>query len=501
MMNGKRAIVYLLCALMAVSVFLASCGGGQTASKEQSASAQTGTTAQAAPGKTELTDDLPDENFNGKTFGIFAGINGKATLLAFPAEQTGETLNDAYYTRNLAVAERFNVKFVESNEGKGLQIDQLQNAVLSGDTTWDIYQVWDRIAVNAAQKGYLIPYSTIPEIDVTKPYWSNLNDLLTIGGKLYFACGDENPVLLTGLVCLLYNKDMATDLGYKGNELYDLVRNGKWTMERFFTYAQSAIRDVNGDGAYNDNDVFGIATQRNVFFVDFLCNSGARLISKDENDMPYLSVRDSTLYADIYQKLMKYVYDTPGMIVNTSSYKFTNVAYTAESDSLCTPLMFFGDGHALFCGITLSRISTMRTYETIYGILPYPTYEEKDAGAPYLGRTDSLVPYVVPTTNRNVHLAGTMLEALACAGRKTVVPAYYNLVLGGRDTQDPDSVEMLDMMFNNRTVELEIIFFATRKIEALATSNSDTLISTLASYEPTLNTKIDELIAAFKAIQ
>ena len=194
MMNGKRAIVYLLCALMAVSVFLSSCGGGQTASKEQSASAQTGTTVQAEPVETELTDGLPDENFNGKTFGIFAGINGKATLLAFPAEQTGETLNDAYYTRNLAVAERFNVKFVESNEGKGLQIDQLQNAVLSGDTTWDIYQVWDRIAVNAAQKGYLIPYSTIPEIDVTKPYWSLLS-LVPLASRSIYAAEASSETL------------------------------------------------------------------------------------------------------------------------------------------------------------------------------------------------------------------------------------------------------------------------------------------------------------------
>lgn len=71
-----------------------------------------------------------------------------------------------------------------------------------------------------------------------------------------------------------------------------------------------------------------------------------------------------------------------------------------------------------------------------------------------------------------------LLEALACEGHKSVLPTYYNVVLGAKETRDDDSIEMLNMMFSNRCVELESILFATRTIEYTMGTKNENFAST-----------------------
>jgi len=47
-----------------------------------------------------------------------------------------------------------------------------------------------------------------------------------------------------------------------------------------------------------------------------------------------------------------------------------------------------------------------------------------------------------------------MLEALQSESAKTVRPAYYDIALKTKYTRDDDSVEMLDLIFNTRVVDI-----------------------------------------------
>ena len=485
----KFITLTILASLLLTSI---SCGGTETQpdlpTSEESTSAEPESTV---PEETTLSDDLADENFGGYKFRILSSIQGQATLTAFPAEETGDTMNDAYYKRNRKVAERFNVEFVESTDGKGMDISIISKNVRADDDAYDLYQIWDRIAISAAQKGFIYSIDNLPDINLSKPYWGAFNDSLTINGKQWYVTGDENPVLLTGLMALFFSKDMADDLGIGRDTFYNDVRQGKWTIDKFFGYAKQAMRDTNGDGEVDEGDIFGIAMTNNSFFVDFFTNSGARFIDKDKDDVPYLSVVGNTRYLDIYDKVMSHAYSDERMLFNTAN---TPLSKDEGKDSLSQTLMILGSGHSLFAGTSMSRARTLRSYELDFGIVPFPTLDEKEPGTAYSGRTDSLVPYVVPKTNSDLHRTGVLLEALACEGHNSVLPTYYNVVLGQKETRDEDSIEMLNMMFSNRCVELESILYATRTIESAMGKKKENLSSKIASIQSNFESKISKLL-------
>ena len=114
----------------------------------------------------------------------------------------------------------------------------IRKDVSAGDDAYDLYQIWDRIAISAAQEGLIYSIDNLPDINLSKPYWGAFNESLTIKGKQWYVTGDENPVLLTGLVALFFSKDMADDLGIGRETFYNDVRQGKWTIAKFFGYAK-----------------------------------------------------------------------------------------------------------------------------------------------------------------------------------------------------------------------------------------------------------------------
>ena len=175
-------------------------------------------------------------------------------------------------------------------------------------------------------------------------------------------------MLLTGLFALFFSKDMADDLGIGRETFYNDVREGKWTIDKFFGYAKQALRDMNGNGTVDEGDIFGIAMTNNTFFVDFFTNSKARFIDKDKDDIPYLSVVRNTRFSDIYDKVIANSCSDERMLFNTT---ITPLSDANGKDNLSQTLMLFGSGHSLFAGTTMSRAGTLRSYDLDFGIIPF----------------------------------------------------------------------------------------------------------------------------------
>ena len=61
-------------------------------------------------------------------------------------------------------------------------------------------------------------------------------------------------------------------------------------------------------------------------------------------------------------------------------------------------------------------------------------------------------PLVVPVTCSDHDRTGLILESMAYAGKTNVEPAYIEVAMKTRYAADPDTAEMLGMIFNNRLV-------------------------------------------------
>ena len=92
----------------------------------------------AAPDEpeTEAAPALPDKTFDGYAFRIMSSSAQLAYLHA--AEMNGEKLNDAIYTANKEVEERFDVLLTPVVIENIMDTEILRNSIMSGNDDYDL---------------------------------------------------------------------------------------------------------------------------------------------------------------------------------------------------------------------------------------------------------------------------------------------------------------------------------------------------------------------------
>ena len=466
----KQRIFAMLLALLCAMTVIIGCSTGTSSGNSTdttdngSATIDGSDTSTGDNGKVVYTDNLPERDFEGHTFYVLTGVHGAATTHSFYYEDSPDTLEAAYYRRNAYVGDRFNVDFYEDDSGSCQQTQTLNANVQAGDESVDLYMLWDRYAFSAALEGLVYEVTDLTYVNLDQPYWAQaINEELTFMNKQFFAVGDENPVLMTGCGVLFVNRGMLDDLQL--DSPFDLVRNGEWTFDTLFSMAKTASKS-NGDQVWDDNDTWGIVTNNNQFYNCLWLSNGDRIIEKDEEDVPYIAAAEGTSFHDTFSKILALAHSQEGIVLDVNAnVKALTKDYSSAADRYEKALYMFGNGGALFSACAVSRAGVLRYFNDIeYGVLPFPKVEEVAAGTPYDGSIGALVPYVVPShiSDETAERTGIILEAIACAGKNYVNDVYYDIVLGQKEAGgDPDSLEMLDMLFNNRVIDLAEVFYAT----------------------------------------
>ena len=262
----------------------------------------TNTTETTSGGDTTVADDLappelPDENYEGYEFRILTRIEGWGIYNnenIVVDEENGEILNDAIYTRNRNVEERFNIDMTQITTTKDID-SEIKTVVMAGDDAYDLVTATYQPNIGTE---YLVDYMTLDYINLDKPWWNqNYIEAATVDGKL---CSAVNSIMITHMDSVLgmfYNKQLAIDNQLP--DLYEIVRSGDWTLSKFFEVTKDVTRDVNGDSAYDDNDVYSFVGLDGILRL----GSGVKLdrAIKDSNDYPVLNLDNEKLLLDIEQ--------------------------------------------------------------------------------------------------------------------------------------------------------------------------------------------------------
>ncbi|MCL2160158.1 MAG: hypothetical protein FWH48_12185, partial [Oscillospiraceae bacterium] len=173
----------------------------------------------------------------------------------------GDVINDAIYERNTYLEETYNFKI------KATAIDEpdypavvLRRHIQAGEHIYDVCYdsfLWSKILI---QENMLTDLFSLPHIDFSKPYWDeNVNSDLTIQNKLFITHGEHMLSLRAGLYGVFFNKQLAAD--YQLENLYDVVRDNRWTIDKYYSLAKGLSRDLNNDGKMDFNDFWGNATE------------------------------------------------------------------------------------------------------------------------------------------------------------------------------------------------------------------------------------------------
>ncbi len=487
----KRIIALLLTAALICP--LASCQsaeqGGETSAADQTTESTVETTRETA-----LADNL---DFGGETInflcrkdeGNTSYINEIGAL-----EITGDVIDDAIYQRNRSVEQRLNVVINPINmngywDNQKEFLGRVRNSVSSGDNEYDVVVGYAAYISPLATEGMLRNLSDAPHIDYDRPWWnSSIIENGSVKGKSYFVAGDIGLSCLSSAFAIYFNKRIADELSI--NDLYDLVRSGKWTKEKADEYTKLAAADLNGDGQMDfDNDRWGfVANQASEYGAAF----NLRLTS-NQNGEPKLDF-DMEKMTDALTWLNKFFYENEGA-----------APIDAVSTSWTISLGMFEDGRSLFYSSHLGRIIYLRGMQDDFGVLPVFKWDENQAD--YQTTThDGLSLFSVPVTCEHFEATCATMEALAEEGYYSVQPAFYDVALQGKFTRDEESGEMMDIIKNNITFTFEMIYassmnYMQNMINELAKSQNTNFASYHATYENTWQASLDKLVETLSGLE
>ncbi|MBQ2707887.1 MAG: hypothetical protein IJF67_06440 [Clostridia bacterium] len=477
----KSSACTLLILLALITAQLAACGSGAQPSSETTEADTPVTTSD--PTK----DELPERDFGGYEFRIVCRNSGMFHGRWLTDEENGDLLNDAIYKRNQRVAERFNIKFTETAEKN---TDNARATVLAGEDAYDIINARCVHAWNYAMEGLLYSMNDLPYIDLTKDYWDDaVNDMLTVCNERYFAVGASNLTGYDFLHVLMFNKDMIED--YKLANPYELVKSGKWTLDKFAQMIEDISADVDGNGTMDKADQYGFLSQPKAILPGFTIGSGAFSIKKNANDEPYLAAKEEK-FIDVVERSFAMCWDTGAWMPNTLN---------GNTDS--TFITMFEENRALFLDNTFFYIESLRDMDADFGIIPYPKYDEQQTE--YYSRMEGCELTCVPVTAADPERTSIILEALASESLESVIPAYYDKALKTKYSRDEESAEMLDIIFDNSVFDFgDTIWCDNLRVHVLANTfgaNNRNIMSELAKYEPALDEIIKKSIEVFSALK
>ena len=503
----KRTMAVLIALLMLVPT-LASCSNNTPAeSKETTAQQETSQTAESTDASADETTaederikpNIPESaDFGGDTITFLHWYNTAWTETVRQSRDiyaegiTGEAINDAVYNRNVKIEDAYKVKIALQLEQSTDIASMVGQQVTAGDSTYDVVYQLLSAAPALIQKSYFHNLFNVPNIDLEKPWWdqNSISSLSTMG-ILPLVSTSINVNDKDATAALAFNKTIAENNQLE--DLYTLVREGKWTYDKLAEMAEATYNDSNGDGTMTPDDVYGFLGGRDV--IDSLYHgSGSQFITKNEND-EFVFTFGTERDVDVISK---------GIDIVNSVWYFNHHAWKDQSDILYRQI--FETGHGLFFWMRLDDVTNMRAGDADFGIIPIPKYEEaQDKYYSLVSQhTTGLMSIPITCAGDDLSMVGMVLEALAAESHYTLIPEYIETSLKTKNSRDAESADMLDIILNNRVFDpMNVYSFANfgDAIMDAADANNKDMASLIKSKEKLVNKSIEKVLKAVSAVE
>jgi hypothetical protein len=237
---------------------------------------------------------------------------------------------------------------------------------------------------------------------------------------------------ITATSCLYFNKKLVREYGLE--DPYELVKSGKWTLDKNAEYVKGVGRDINGDSVMDEKDLYGITGSGGMSF-QYMYASDQNVVKINDDGYPEIILYCEKMI-DIFNKC-KEMFHSPDSSIG-DVYDWVSI--------------FKSDRALIATGSIGNALETFRDMETDFGIIPYPKYDE--AQTDYYTHLTAHGPIMtVPMTVSDLEFTGMIIEALAAEGYKTVKPVVVDVALKTKQARDEESAEMIDILLDGRRSE------------------------------------------------
>jgi len=449
----KNTIAALLLASLLCPMLLGCASEAPADNSAQTTAADAGVTeaeTTTAAAETGYTLDLPEKDYDGYGFRIMSRNEKHVKWWAIDIsaeEENGEPINDAVYARNRKLEETLNVKIVNRPEYNPYKV--IKPLIMAGEDSCDLITEGLPQLAELMMADYLADFNDVPYIDYDAPWWDpNITAGMSVKGKVCMLTGDITIMDDVGTRILCFNKDFITDFSIK--DPYVMIEDGSWTLDEMYEMMKPIPADLDGDGVMGDFDRYAFVGQANNTFA-LLAGTGVKIASKDENDIPYL-----TLYNDTAVTAMDRILDIQNDRSMTLLAECLKGKYSQNYDECIT--LNFRNNNALFYMCNMKVVELMRDSDVNFGIIPNPKLSESQENYYVTVSAGNFNGFGVPITNPDLERTGIVTETMASYSRELLTPAYYEITLKGKSLRDEDSEAMLDLISKSRLYDIGMLF-------------------------------------------
>lgn len=387
--------------------------------------------------ESEITPDIPDDlKFSGETVTVMSGewvMTSVDTL-----EEAPDPVWQAKYYIDLHVEDRFDITIDYVAIAPFQEVTtHARQTVNSGSQDYQLIGAPAQTQVHLINEGLYHSIDKLEYIDLDKPWWNReyIESVSFHKDELYVLFGDITYNTIERSTCVFFNINLLEEkLGMQPTDLYNLVYEGKWTIDKFAELVSQVYED-DGNTIRDAGDTYGLVANWEESFNWMAYGAGLSFTDRDENGYPVVNMY-SEKTVDLVEKLCKLFFANDG------------TSYTVGSENA------FGGGKALFVvnRFFLTSWEQFRTMEDDYGFLPIPKYDESVEG--YHSPVESLVWWTtVPVTVENTEMVSAVAETMAYEGRLYLRPAYYETTLKLKQTRDDESMKMIDLIMSGRDTD------------------------------------------------
>lgn len=176
--------------------------------------------------------------------------------------------------------------------------------------------------------------------------------------------------------------------------------------------------------------------------------SGERYVKEDKEGNLYFAAAESERFVNVATKLMDFLSYEGNLRASSEELSQENAGYIYP----------FTTDRAVFLGaeIKTGRYLKQKGFETEYGIVPLPKYDENQTEY-YTPIVENLLVFTIPTTCTNPEEIGTIVDAMTYLGYTDVLPEYYNQTLY-RGLNNEEDGSMLDIISSSRGVDMAYFY-------------------------------------------
>ena len=440
-------------------------------------------------------DDLPtDLDFNNEQVNIFYWGHTFLINELTADGSTGDVVDLAIDERNVALEERLNVKLnpIQGEAPAEVFMPIVRDEILSGSTDYDIILGPQCTATEVAAAGAFRDLQKAPYLDFSKPYWSeDYLQALSVNNTRYLLGGDVSLTTTAWTSTMLFFLEPFENIFGSPDDFYELILSGDgeaggWTLDVMSDYCRKSYVNLNGNALRDAGDQYGISLNGTSSAIDrFIYSSGMTISKRDENNLPYLDIKNSKLI-DYFNKFYEFFWNNEGVFMETD----------LTEDEI--------DG--VFAATGMDAIAELRAEEKDFGVIPFPKVDSSMTSyKSWL--SDNTVVAGVPVTEPDdrMDLACAVLECLASENYELTLPAYYETALKDKYTRDDYSSKMLDIIHDGETNDFAVTYAMSLNgigymFRPLIGYQEPNIVSWYEAKESQTLAKLNELIKVFGVI-